>query len=84
MNKLKIRKLKIYCPFDGKEMEKYDIADNISDYQYCYCYCKKCKREFLISISQTESGNGLSFYWKGGDTRMWDRIKKSKKEVKHE
>jgi len=81
MNKLKIRKLKIFCPFDGIEMEKYE-SDKL--YNLCYCYCKKCKREFNVGIIQSKDGNSLNFYWKEGDTRIYNSIKKSKKEIKHE
>jgi len=67
-------------------MEKYEIADNISDLQYCYSYCKICKREFSVSLSPSKNMKGLNslnFFWKEGDTGIRDIIKKIKKEVKY-
>jgi len=80
-DKILIRKTALFCPFCGKKLRKYEYDTHIQ--QECYAYCSACKREYSTSLISsdisTNTANGACFYWMEGDTRILDRIRKSKK-----
>jgi len=77
MNKILIRKTALFCPFCGKKLRKYEYNTPIR--QSCYASCPACKREYSVSIVTSNKSYMINLWWKDGDTRIIDAIRRAKK-----
>lgn len=72
---MKIRGLKLFCPFDGHKLQKYKMDSEILE--QCYAYCSKCKLEFTVTVPKEGDGS-IDFFWQEGKPQMRDLIKRAK------
>jgi len=77
MNKILIKKTVLFCPFCGKKLRKYEY--DTPPREACYAYCSTCKREYSVSIIISNKSYMTNLWWKDGDTRILDWIRKKKK-----